>query len=84
MKLNFGPLSNLWCLGQIATPESETDMDGGRNDGEGAADTDGDGSGSGEGDEHKKHNSDTDGGLEAGQMKVIQEWLMERWMPMLT
>lgn len=60
-------LSNLWCLGQIATPASETEMDGGRNDGEGAT---GDGSSvSGEGDEHQKHNSDTDGGLEAGQIE---------------
>ncbi|XP_057807924.1 THO complex subunit 1-like isoform X2 [Salvia miltiorrhiza] len=54
---------------QIATPASETDMDGGRNDGEGTTGADGDGSGSGEGDEHQKHNSDTDGGLEAGQIE---------------
>ncbi|KAG6424822.1 hypothetical protein SASPL_115242 [Salvia splendens] len=52
---------------QIATPASETEMDGGRNDGEGAT---GDGSSvSGEGDENQKLNSDTDGGLEAGQIE---------------
>lgn len=63
-------LSNLWCLGQIATPASETEMDGGRNEGEGPTGADGDGSSvSGEGDEHQKHNSDTDGGLEAGQIE---------------
>ncbi|KAG6383394.1 hypothetical protein SASPL_156855 [Salvia splendens] len=40
------------------------------NDGEGATGADGDGSSvSGEGDEHQKHNSDTDGGLEAGQIE---------------
>lgn len=68
---------------QIETPASETDADGSRNNGEGStAAADGDamialGSVSQGGtptpDEHQKQNSDTDGGLEAGQIEADAE-----------
>lgn len=73
-------LCNLW---QIATPASETDADGSRNDADAStAPADADAiiasgnlsqGGTPTPDEHQKQNSDTDVGLEAGQIEADNE-----------
>lgn len=64
---------------QTATPPaSETEMEGGRNEGEAStvAAAEGDATmvdSESPDEEHQKHNSDTDGGLEAGQIEGDNE-----------